>query len=520
MKLLIVDDEELTRTGLISSIDWHSLGIKEVYQADDGRNGLKAARLYKPEIILCDVRMPRMDGITMLSRLEETIPDSVYIFMSGYSDKEYLKAAIKLKAVTYIEKPLDLQEVSEAITEAKERYVEKQRSHRAEALHSMAAASRLTLKLTRPWDDNGDAFHELITTLPFPVSSADSFTSYIVKLDTGVEFAGEQINEIYENLQTFVRSFHMNCIYAEKKHQYLVYFFLGSHMPSDSVIRHIGEFLQKQYETVGKYYIAAGEPFSGISRAYNSYTSAVILLQNSFFYPEGTFLFSRKDETALPSGGRTLPVSLAETFAGLLAEKNHEQCTSFLENLCHTCMHSRGYLPNQVKDLYYKLLMTLDEARKQQQIPSKDSGEQSGIVAALENCFSYETLHRILQEKTDCFFADAKNSHQDNPTIFLIKEYISQNYANETLSVKDISSHVFLSTSYVCTFFKNETGRTLNQYLTEYRMEKAKQLLSDHRYKITDISSRVGYSDGNYFGKSFKKYTGLSPSEYRENTDA
>ena len=74
----------------------------------------------------------------------------------------------------------------------------------------------------------------------------------------------------------------------------------------------------------------------------------------------------------------------------------------------------------------------------------------------------------------------------------------------------------WMEISYVCTFFKNETGQTLNQYLTEYRMEKANQLLADPRYKITDISSRVGYSDGNYFGKSFKKYTGFSPSEYRE----
>ena len=86
----------------------------------------------------------------------------------------------------------------------------------------------------------------------------------------------------------------------------------------------------------------------------------------------------------------------------------------------------------------------------------------------------------------------------------------------DSLSVKDISAHVFLSASYVCTFFKNETGQTLNQYLTEYRMEKAKQLLKNGRFKISDISSRVGYSDGNYFGKSFKKYSGLSPSEYRE----
>lgn len=68
MKLLIVDDEELTRTGLVSSIDWESLGITEILQADDGMNGLEMARLHKPEIILCDVRMPRMTGIAMLER--------------------------------------------------------------------------------------------------------------------------------------------------------------------------------------------------------------------------------------------------------------------------------------------------------------------------------------------------------------------------------------------------------------------------------------------------------------------
>ena len=75
---------------------------------------------------------------------------------------------------------------------------------------------------------------------------------------------------------------------------------------------------------------------------------------------------------------------------------------------------------------------------------------------------------------------------------------------------------MYFSSSYVCTLFKNETGKTLNQYLTEFRMEKAKSLLKDSRYKINDISSKVGYSDGNYFGKTFKKFVGLSPSEYRE----
>ena len=100
--------------------------------------------------------------------------------------------------------------------------------------------------------------------------------------------------------------------------------------------------------------------------------------------------------------------------------------------------------------------------------------------------------------------------------VFQIKEFIQQNYAAPSLSVPDVSEHVHLSPSYVCTVFKNETGQTLNQYLTDYRIKMSKQFLSDPRYKIADISSKVGYSDGNYYSKAFKKIVGLSPSEYRE----
>ena len=91
-----------------------------------------------------------------------------------------------------------------------------------------------------------------------------------------------------------------------------------------------------------------------------------------------------------------------------------------------------------------------------------------------------------------------------------------KNYVKESLSIKEISDHVVLSAAYVCTYFKSQTGQTLNQYITEYRMERAMSLLADERYQIADISAKVGYSNGNYFSKSFKKFTGLSPSKYRE----
>ena len=90
MKLLIVDDEKLTRDGLMNSIDWEQLGVDAVAQADDGLHGLELAGGFQPDIVLSDVRMPRMSGIEMAEKLQMHNPDISIIFMSGYSDKEYL----------------------------------------------------------------------------------------------------------------------------------------------------------------------------------------------------------------------------------------------------------------------------------------------------------------------------------------------------------------------------------------------------------------------------------------------
>ena len=125
-------------------------------------------------------------------------------------------------------------------------------------------------------------------------------------------------------------------------------------------------------------------------------------------------------------------------------------------------------------------------------------------------------MHKTICEKIDSYFFALTENTQEDATIYMIKEYIDKHYSEEQLSIKDISEHVFLSASYICTYFKSQTGQTLNQYITEYRMERAMQLLKDSRYQITDISAKVGYSNGNYFGKSFKKFTGVTPSQYRE----
>ncbi len=111
------------------------------------------------------------------------------------------------------------------------------------------------------------------------------------------------------------------------------------------------------------------------------------------------------------------------------------------------------------------------------------------------------------------FFRDDR---QENDLVAIMTDHIRENFHRDTLTVREIAQTACLSTAYACTLFKSETGVTINRYISDCRIEKAKQLLADPRCKISDIARQTGYSDSNYFGKSFKRLVGLSPSEYRE----
>lgn len=518
MKLLIADDEELTRVGLIDSLDWKSLGIEQIFQADDGINALNIARVHKPDIILSDVRMPRMDGIQLVERLEEILPDTSIIFMSGYSDKEYLKAAIKLKAINYVEKPLNPEEIKEAVLEAIERREHNLRTRQNENLYSLETASHLAMLLTKPYKENIEKICSLADELSLRLMPGSTFTTYIVKLKT-TEPDSRTLHDIRNDFTDYLSHYHLQVFYIQLHAVYHVFHILGSSMPSPIAFSAAEAYLKDQFNMLGEYFIGRGDTVTGITKAYHSYASAVVMLQSSFFFSPGTLLSaSDRNEPSADASTPVQPDDITKAFKDALLSKEQVICAELLSRLYSTFSESRIHLPNQVKDIYYKLFMSINDSRqilKLSHTSSENSTEES-ISDYLEKCFTYQELHQKLTTKTEQFFQNINSYVPEDSTIFLIKDYIGKHYADDALSIKEISEHVFLSASYVCTYFKNQTGKTLNQYLTEYRMEKAMQLLADARYQITDISSKVGYSNGNYFSKSFKKFTGLSPSKYRE----
>lgn len=131
MKLIVVEDEKIIRTGLLRHVPWQRLGVSEVEAAANGEEALVKAEAFRPDIVLSDIRMPGMSGVDLCRKLREKFPEIEIIFSTGYADKEYLKAAIDLHAVGYVEKPVNVKLLSESVEEAVRRVKERRKSERA-----------------------------------------------------------------------------------------------------------------------------------------------------------------------------------------------------------------------------------------------------------------------------------------------------------------------------------------------------------------------------------------------------
>jgi len=511
MKLLIVDDEKLTREGLAFSIDWQSVGVSDVAVADDGVNGLELSEQFEPDIVLSDVRMPRMSGIDMCEQMQKNNPDLRIVFMSGYSDKEYLKAAIKLKAVSYVEKPIDEEEITEAVREACE-LAKAGRSEKASKLksHEMEM-EELAGKLCIPKADVTD-IERLLQINP---SKRGAF-SMIVRIYHLPAIGKALLNAVNEKVGAVLSEHFLKSISCLRQGGVIVFHVYDFASYSDSQKKVLGTEIIKVLGTLNvNFHVVFGKTVDEMEIVYNSYNSAVIELQNCFFLKEMQFLIYRHidDYKAFPklSSDETDKVFRQRLIGGRM-----EEIYDFADSELKRILSYNSILPNQVKDLYYRYFNVVNEVEVLHGMKSGTDSSSVSVWGMISACESVYELDDKLKERIDDYLAAAKDRTDTSSTVAMIKEYIAGNFTNDMLSIKDISEHVFLSTSYVCTLFKNETGKTLNQYITDFRIEKAKELLLDPRNRIGDISKDVGYSDGNYFGKTFKKQVGMTPSEYRD----
>ncbi|HEY4536905.1 MAG TPA: response regulator [Erysipelothrix sp.] len=401
LKVIIIDDESLTRQGLIEFVDWNKHGYEVFGEAEDGNKGLELAKQVHPDLAICDIRMPHMDGIEFAKKLQEIVPECKVIFLSGYSDKEYLKSAIKLNAVDYLEKPLNMDELYTLLDRVKLEY-----DHIVERMNK---ENKMLVKLEQ---NNQFLLDSIIDNLlEEQACDRDSLATLLKHMNIDFPLEGIYRTVVIKNAPQRISNLILNTLKQKKKENQMM--MLIGRRVNEIIIIH---------------------------------EQQVSLRELKRFYDELMYDIEKNEAINLELG------------VGDKVEK--------LE---------------MIEDAYDSAISVID-------------------------WLGYKNPNRLV-------FDDGTNV--GNSAIRDTERFITDNF-DKRLTIKDIAEEVFLTPQYLCKIFKEETGHTINSYITDLRMEKAKELLLNRNLKLYEVAAQLGYRDANYFARVFKRNFGMNPSEFRE----
>ncbi|WP_127580569.1 response regulator [Paenibacillus koleovorans] len=534
-KLLIVDDEPTVRMGLRTYFDWAAYGIEVCEEADDGDVALEAAEKIRPDIVLTDVRMPAMDGITLSKELRKRFPEIKIIFVSGHDDADYLKSAMKVSAIDYIFKPVNLQELR-AVVERVVAVLDGERTQQR-MMEDMSEKLKASMPLLRE---------------KFLMSLVSQGASRTERIPSRLEFLGLRLPErasYWVLVLSVDRLADWQESRSEQDWQLLTYAvqnvcqeLIDQHLNGYAFELRSGEFVGILYEGEAE---EAEERLFALASAMRDNLqkwlkmSVTIGMGERVATPEAlTVSFQQAREAAErkwymgqnqiltmdslePERDSLFRFDMAQSgkLVSSLNAADPEQVASELEELFEGLAHNRRDGFKYARNVCMQLVLLAGQLMLELNILSREMSEQETMLQ--EKLFRAETIADLkalvtAYLKLVCSSIQEKRCGKASNLVERVRAVIERRYADNTLTVAEIGKEVFLTDTYVSLLFKQETGRTVNEYLTHVRIEKAKELLRNPIHKFYDVCYAVGYADPSYFSKLFKKVTGSTPSAYRE----
>ncbi|MCE5342430.1 MAG: response regulator [Eubacteriales bacterium] len=512
MHLLLVDDEFFVRERIVKQIDWKALGIDEIQTAENGLMALEIIRNFKPDILLTDVRMPQMDGIKLAEEISCLYADCKIIFISGYSDVPYLRSAIRLHVVNYVEKPIDMAELSKSIQNAVEE-INSNRLAQCGRIHiqqknEMEQRKAIAKGLTQ--EESAGASAELIKQ----TIDMSTFAYYTTAITQIIGF-GEQTHITEEEVQEYLsQSFtdpEVQCIGFLKQDRIVMQLLCQS--PESRRKERIKPYFSKLISLLSQNGLTG---FSVVGRFVKdpkelraSYQTALQSLPRCYFKEPGYLHLYREEQN---NAFDLDSISISE-YSHALKKENDKSITFLINNLTAQLKTHDGTSPFQVVRFFYSILVLMYRAAQKENVMlSARFTDEYQMLDYINQLHFLDELHEFTMQTIQQYYAKVNNSLTENTVVNHILIYLEQNYPNPDLSVTMISEHLQLSSTYVCHLFKNTLGVTLGAYLTQLRIDKALELMESRNYKVKDIAQKVGYRNGNYFSYKFKKRMGYSPS--------
>ena len=542
LKTFLVEDEVVIREMIKKMIPWEQYGFELAGEAADGEMALPLILKSKPDLLITDIKMPFMDGLTLCRLVKKELPDIRIVILSGYDDFNYAKQAISIGVEDYLLKPITKNAFIERLEEIHNRYEhektqrdyyekfrlemqEYEKNASRDFFETLVRADSDLAELYRRADKlNLDIVAEAYNILIFtPDTSEGNYNSY--------EECSDWEAEVQDKINTYFLNHPVAILF---RHQVFSYAILVKGQ-KDTIEKNTEECVKAiqdimdQTEERTDWFIAVGKSADRLSMLGHSYRTAV--RANSFRYLyDGHILDyqSLEAQKENPSDSRREdsvqlrnvninalnPAILQKFLSSGLAEEVDDFIRDYFNAIGQEPMGSlvfRNYVVLNVRFSVLSFLKKLgcdDSEISGQEMENIMDETGKTIEAAVAYC------GKIL--KKAIALRDENAGDQNRSVLKLAVDFIDHNYMDEEISLNKAAHVANVSANHFSALFSQNMGQTFTEYLTDLRMSKAKELLRCTAMRSSEIAGEVGYKDAHYFSYLFKKTQGMTPSEYRK----
>ena len=529
LKVFLAEDEFVVREGIKNNIDWSAHGYNFCGEAGDGELAYSMIRKEMPDIVITDIKMPFMDGLTLSRMIKAEFPEIEIILLTGYEDFEYAKEAIKIGVASYLSKPISGDSLLKEIGVVARRIEERKQEQEIARKYREDMKERTEL-------ERQDFFQSLVTgdrTLPYLLEKgkelsvdlsalrynivilkvwslkheADEFSGSVLKVQEGIaDIAAKHGAELFElNLEG-------NAILFKGDGEVAV---------ADNIKSCIEELKQlfSEYPNI-RYFGGVGQSVERITDIPTSFEWASRAFAHQYLSSDSDFLFgseeglhSQKENVILSEiDPRHIDRRLVKEFLRRGEPSEVEFfLDEFLEGMGKNAIRSTMLRQYISMDIYFCVAdfiendLGLSRADTQARIPAAE------LLADEKNTYDY--LVDLISTALDLRQENSKGRYRD--VVSQVMAYIDAHYSEEELSLNTLAAHVNFSPNHLSAVFRQATGQTFIKYLTDYRLDKAKELLLTSSKKSNEIGMLVGYKDPHYFSYLFKKTQGMTTTQYR-----
>lgn len=535
IKVFLVEDEMVIRRGIKNSIDWEKEGYIFCGEASDGELAYPMIIKEKPDILITDIRMPFMDGLELCKLVKKELPNIKILILSGYDEFDYAKEAIRLGVTEYLLKPISsgklleaLNGVSESIRREKEdkdlvrKYMEEMREnteHEKQKFFEQMIAGNLSM---------ADA---LETGKKYEMSlSAGMYNLLLFRFTLGEENrkSGELLGEAEYAIEKLTERLEYVFEFQRGVEGWAFLLMADNEEQMSERVKELSKDLEeimKNYSTIA-YFGGIGQPVARLRELEESFREAERALAARFTMELNRIIsvedirmaqnVDTLDDIEITSFGEIEKTrTMLEKFLNNGAEDEIDEFVDVYinelpeENLKSVLM--RQYI---IMDAYIVMMSFCEKIEGIEGEMQAQSEELKNSMKTIQTVEEIKNYIRMLLKKI-IGVRDTISGRRYSDIIEIAKDQIRKTYMSDEISLNTIAAEVGMSPSYFSSIFSKEMGKTFVEYLTEIRMDRAKELLMCSSMKTSEIGYEVGYKDPHYFSYIFKKTQNCTPKEFR-----